>query len=206
MAGGEKKNGRNKALRILNIALIVLVAALVVFLVVKVFFVTRITVTQTSMSPTYADGESVFVNRLGSIERGKVVVYFDDDVAVPRLASAFGLFAGEAKLLIKRVVALENDMIWLERVEGGYEVVIRFSDGEDGTTKEEYTDRNGEKVALDPITLNPDIAGVLRNATRWDPYIVGEGCAFMMGDNRTVSQDSRVMGDVPLSRVIGTVD
>ncbi len=205
MSGENKKVGRGRALRILNVALIVLVAVLLAFVLIRIFFVTTVSVNQTSMSPTYADGETVFVGRLGSVERGAVVVYFDSDVATPRLASAFGWFAGDAKLLIKRAVAVAGDRIWLERTDGGYKLIISYGEGEEARiTEEEYT-HDGAAVALDPITFDPDTAGVLKRATRWDPYIVSEGCAFMMGDNRSVSVDSRITGDVPLSRVIGVV-
>ena len=42
------------------------------------------------------------------------------------------------------------------------------------------------------------------DATRWDPYVVGEDHVFVIGDNRNGSIDSREFGDVPLSRVVGT--
>ena len=64
---------KKRVLRAVNIALTVIVALLVCFIVVKIFFVTWARVDQTSMSPTYEDGETVFVARLGEVERGSVV-------------------------------------------------------------------------------------------------------------------------------------
>lgn len=201
----DKNTSRRKTvLRVINISLTAILVLLLCFVILKIFFITWATVDQSSMYPTYGDGDTVFVSRLGQPERGSIVVYYDKDVSVPRLASAFGLFSGGAKLLIKRVVATENDMIWLEPEDNGYTVKILYADA-DSAAGEEYTDGEGKPVELAPLTLDPDTVGILRGKTRWDPYIVGEGCVFAMGDNRAVSQDSRVFGDVPVSRIIGTV-
>lgn len=206
MDASNKQNGGKKSgiLRAVNIALTAILALLLCFVLLKIFFITWVTVDQSSMYPTYEDGETVFINRSGDVARGEVVVFYDADVSVPRLSSAFGLFAGDAKLLIKRVVAKEGDKIWLEELGGGeYAVKIGCVDtGE--VIGEEYFDAEGAPVTLAPITLSPDTAGVLYATTRLDPYVVGEGCIFVMGDNRGGSVDSRAFGDVPLSRVIGT--
>lgn len=199
-----EKGTKHKAAKIINIALSALILLFVCFFVIKLFFVTSVTVHQTSMYPTYSEGDKVYVNRLGRVERGAVAVYFDGDVSVKRLASSFSFFQNkDVKLLVKRIVALEGDMIWLEDADNGYQLKIQCADSGD-IVSEEYVGGNAEKIVLAPITLNPDTAGVLYDATKWDPYIVGEGCAFMIGDNRPESQDSRVFGDVPLSCIIGT--
>lgn len=200
----QKRDTKNVLLRAVNIALTAILALLLCFVLLKLFFITWVTVDQSSMYPTYEDGERVFVNRNGGVARGEVVVFYDADVSVPRLSSAFGLFAGDAKLLIKRVVAKEGDEIWLEELGGG-EYALRIGCADTGEViGEEYFDAEGAPVTLAPITLSPDTAGVLYATTRLDPYVVGEGCIFVMGDNRGGSVDSRAFGDVPLSRVIGT--
>lgn len=195
---------RQTVLRVINIVLTVVLALLICFVAVKIFFITWAKVDQTSMYPTYEDGQTVFINRLGKAERGTVAVFYDSDVAAPRISSAFGIFSGGAKLLIKRTVALEGDKLWLtENSDGdGYRIMI-YAEGSEAAEAEEYTDPDGNVVQLDPITY--ETAGLLRGTSRLNPYIVGEDCAFMIGDNRDESQDSRVFGDVPVSRIIGTV-
>ena len=201
----ENGTGRRKTvLRVINICLTAVIVLLLCFAVLKIFFITWVTVEQTSMYPTYEDGETVFVNRHGDVSRGTVIVFYDSDVSAPQLASAFGLFSGGARRLIKRVVATEGDRLWLEEIGNGeYAIRIGCADTEN-TIGEEYFDADGDRVELAPITLSPDTAGVLYNATRWDPYVVGEDHVFVIGDNRNGSIDSREFGDVPLSRVVGT--
>lgn len=207
MRGSEEKNtrGTSAAMRVITIVLTAIVILLLCFVVCKIFFFTWAAVDQRSMYPTFEDGETVFVNRLGDAGRGDIAVYFDSDVSAPRLTSAFGLFAGDSKMLIKRIVATEGDEIWLEYNDdmSGLELRIRCADT--GEVIEEEYSRGGERIKPEPLAATADSAGVLLAATRWDPYIVGEDCVFVMGDNRAESVDSRVYGDVPVSRIIGTV-
>ena len=79
---------------------------------------------------------------------------------------------------VKRVIALEGDTI---ETRGGALYV------------------NGEKV--DEPYLNPDRIG-----SQYIPLqTIPEGCVYVLGDNRSVSRDSRFasVGPIPLSRVIG---
>ena len=198
----DKKGGGGIS-RVLNILVTAVLALLVCFLAVKIFFVTWVEVDQTSMSPTYSDGETVFVNRLGGVERGEVVVFYDADVSAPRLASAFGWFAGDAKLLIKRVIATEGDKLWLEEgADGSYSLKIGRADTGEAVGEEYYAD--GVRVEIPAFEYTAASAGVLLGTSRWSPYTVAEGCVFVMGDNRPNSEDSRSFGAVPLSRIIGT--
>lgn len=200
----EKRAGRKTALRVVNILLTAAIVLLVCFAVLKIFFITWVKVNQTSMYPTYESGETVFVNKLGGASRGEVAVFFDSEVSSPRLASAFGMFSGGAQLLIKRVVATEGDKLWLVNAgDGGYELRIECADTQT-VIEEEYFDSDGNRVELSPLRFSHESAGILLGATRWDPYVVGEDCVFMLGDNREESVDSRAFGDVPLSRIVGT--
>ena len=142
----QKRDTKNVLLRAVNIALTAILALLLCFVLLKIFFITWVTVDQSSMYPTYEDGETVFINRSGDVARGEVVVFYDADVSAPRISSAFGLFAGDAKLLIKRVVAKEGDEIWLEELGGG-EYALRIGCADTGETiGEEYVGPDGAPV------------------------------------------------------------
>lgn len=88
-----------------------------------------------------------------------------------------------SRILIKRVIATEGETVDL--VDG--QVVV------DGVTlNEPYTG------GLPSYPLTPDPSA---NVTY--PYTVGEGEIWVMGDNRTNSQDSRYFGAIDVSTVTG---
>jgi len=78
------------------------------------------------------------------------------------------------ELLIKRVIALPGETVEIR----------------DGTV---YIDHQ----PLDEPYL------VRRSGSTYGPTIVPEGYAFVMGDNRGASNDSRVFGPVPLDSIVG---
>lgn len=81
---------------------------------------------------------------------------------------------GAHDMLIKRVVAL-----------GGETVAVQ-----------------GGQVIVDGIPLNERWA-VRQGGPDYPPTVVPEGHVFVMGDNRTHSNDSRSFGSVPLSSIVG---
>lgn len=83
------------------------------------------------------------------------------------------------RILIKRCIATEGQTI--ELVDG--QVVV------DGVAlAEPYTDGKPSEPLQSSITY---------------PYTVPDGCIWVMGDNRTNSQDSRYFGAIPVASVTG---
>ncbi len=141
---------------VMNVIILVLVA----ILLVRIFFLSSVTVQQTSMYPTFNDGDKVLVNKLAKVQRGDVVVFFDKDVNMPKFTMTFSFLSGDAKLLIKRVVATEGDEIWLERVGfGTYQLRIKIAQTGEIIDETYYIAPDGNEVVLADLTNQT--AGVL---------------------------------------------
>jgi signal peptidase I len=149
----------------------VLIALVIVLAIVSVIKPTI--VKESSMEPTLYENNYLFLNKLAYItadhpDYGDIIVFKSD------LDKSDG--SGK-KLLIKRVIAVEND-------------TITISDG--------VVYRNG--VALDEeYTKDGYTAGDIEN------FVVPENEVFVMGDNRAVSLDSRSdeVGTVSEDSILG---
>ena len=228
--GTVTKRQKNKVNKIVDIALWVIIAVLAIAVVLRAFVFTNITIEGKSMtadyyneasSPyyntelTYHDGQTVRVIKVAKPERGDVVVFYKNQVSKLRAFFAFGdevRSGGEYEKLIKRVVALEGDKLWLEPIadtEGQYRVVILPADGSD-KLYEDYYEKGGKKLDLDAFVLNTHTAsglGILADCTEDNPFVVSANHFFAMGDNRANSSDSRSegLGEVPMSQLYGVV-
>ena len=158
--------------------LVVALCAIVAALLVQAFLIKPYRIPSESMAATLVPRDRVLVNRvvyrLHAPGRGDIVVI--DSAAVGRI-------------LIKRVVALPGETI---SVDGG----AVYIDGR--RLDEPYVHRlNGETEPTEPFRG----AGQPWSLER--PYKVPAGRYFLMGDNRTVSDDSRDWGPAPRGEVIG---
>jgi len=95
---------------------------------------------------------------------------------------------GETSDVIKRVIGLPGDTI---DIRGGSVYV------NDAPLREEYT--VGRTDPGEPVLVRGGLTG--KNAF---PYTVPPDCFFVMGDNRGNSLDSRFVGCIPRSNIIGT--
>ena len=169
--------------RVLEYAVIVLVAVLVA-LAVQAWLVKPYRIPSGSMLDTLRPGDRVLVNRmiyhLRDPHRGDVIVFHypqDPDV-----------------VFIKRVVGVPGDL--LEVRDGHLYVNGR-------KVAEPYVHRTRGRA--DPTVAQATIAGgTMRDP--WslaEPYRVPVGSYFVMGDNRTDSDDSRGWGTVPRAAIVG---
>jgi signal peptidase I len=95
---------------------------------------------------------------------------------------------GETSDVIKRVIGLPGDTI---DIRGGSVYINGAS------LREEYT--VGRTDPGEPVLVRGSWTG--KNAF---PYTIPPGCFFVMGDNRGNSLDSRFVGCIPRSNIIGT--
>jgi signal peptidase I len=156
-----------------------------VALLVQAFVLKPFLVPTSSMANTIEQNERVLVDcvtfHLFGIHRGNIIVF-----KVPRSVSTTPL--------LKRVIGLPGDTLSLHDdrvyVNGKLlnEPYLRLPDG-----------------SLTPTSAAPNYGTPSEPWSLEQPYKVPAGRYFVMGDNRTKSDDSRYWGTVPRSAVIGRV-
>ena len=210
-----------------DVILWVIIVALAVAVCVRAFVISKVAVSGESMTAgyyeqqesdhynpklTYHSGDKVLVNKLAKPQRGDVVVFYKN----PIKSKFLGLFArgdsieqgGEYYKLIKRIVALGGDQIWLESLgDGKYKLVIKVADTPDGELLyEDYYRKNNETLSIECFILESGHLGSLEGHTADNPLLIEQGYFFAIGDNRANSSDSRgELGPVPLTQLFGVV-
>lgn len=156
-------------------ALLILVAAVLVF---EIYFNIRyrsILVDGRSMLPTLVgeelgvEGDYIYVDTLAKPARGDIVVMELKD-----------------KNIIKRVIALGGDTV---KLENGKLYIKYAGEGEFVQVEEPYVDESrndGEN-----------------SYNSFKEHTVAEGYLFLLGDNRNESSDSRLNGDYSLEELFG---
>ena len=159
----------------------VVLGALVVALLVKQFLFAAYYIPSPSMEPTLTDGDRIVVNklsyRLHEVNRGDVVVF---QRATPQ--------SDGINDLIKRVIALPGETI--EVVDGRV-----YVDG--GLLLEPYLTA---RDSTGGFPLPPGCIGASGSINR---CTVPDEHVFVMGDNRRNSKDSRFIGPVAESDIVG---
>lgn len=196
-----KGASRTRAPRIVTLPLL-LPAALVIALLLKAFVVQAFYIPSESMLPTLHDGDRVLVERIGyrihPPARKDVLVFGSGRPAAAlslgdkAVALVKGLAGGDRTYVIKRVVAVAGDTI-------SYKGVPRVLTVEGRTINEPYLKEN-DKTSL---TITRGTCGSMGLLVSASACLVPKGTVFVMGDNRNHSEDSRVIGPVPLEDVVG---
>ena len=168
-------------------------------IVVKAFFMQMFFVPSASMNPELVEEDRILVEKIsmwdGGVERGDVVVFEDpggwlgatpEPTGFQEFLSLLGLYP-EGGHLVKRVIAV-----------GGERVVC--------------CDKKG-RLTVDGAPLDEQEylrTGTAPSQKQFD-VVVPEDAVWVMGDNRSNSQDSRFhlsdpgKGSVPLDNVVGKV-
>jgi signal peptidase I len=175
-----------------------------------------------SMRPTIIEGDRITVNKLayglrvpfslrwlwtwGEPRRGEVVTFaspMDGTRVVKRIVGASGdrielrnnvLFVNGAPL--EQLVVAEEVFVHLPDERGALATRVLEHDIASGRVS------SGGPALGREILLTPIVRGI----ASFPELVVPPHCYFMMGDNRDVSNDSRVYGVVPRANIYGRVD
>jgi signal peptidase I len=185
VANGEEPSPPRRR-RWINESLVVLVLAVVVAVLLRLFVVQTFFIPSGSMIPTLQVGDRIVVNKLSyhlhGIGRGDIVVFSRpqaEDCAGPPVSD-----------LVKRVIGLPGDKVSLNG--------------------RGYVEINGKR--LDESWLPRSVQGTTYPGparTRFSlvhPYTVPTNDYFVMGDARGDSCDSRFWGPISRSEVVGKVE
>lgn len=187
---------------------VLITLALVIAIVIKTFIAQAFYIPSASMYPTLRNGDRVLVEkigyRFGEPSRGDVVVFARDvfgpnkdlpwyDDARNFARELLGLPTSAEEDYIKRVVAIGGEVISYT----GHPRVLRIN----GEAVEETWIRGGTDSGSQPLTT--------RDCKRLEMEVAEDGClvpeddVFVMGDNRSNSEDSRVIGPIDKDKIVG---
>jgi signal peptidase I len=180
-----KKKGRLRFLRELPVLILI---AFVLALLIKTFLVQAFFIPSESMDPTLKVGDRVLVEKvLTHPHRGWIVVFKNPHpVTQPHrnwfsgfvhwLSEGFGISTPPDEDFIKRVIALPGETI---QIKHGI-------------------------VYIDDKRLREPYLSPIKDTRDFPPHTVPPGHVFVMGDNRTNSNDSRFgLGYIPVSDIVG---
>jgi signal peptidase I len=140
---------------------------------VRTFLFTPIIVDGPSMQPTLHDRDQMIVNKF---------LYKIDE---PERFDVVVFHANDQKDFIKRVIALPGEHV-------AYKDNILYIDGE--PIEEEFFRDIPVDIETNDFTLE---------VIKGNYGTVPEGHVFVLGDNRTNSTDSRLLGPIPIDQIVG---
>lgn len=167
-----------------------LVWLVLIMLAVRAFVFEPVRVDGPSMQNTLQNGERCFVEKVGYLftapKQGDIVIIH---------------FPGrEKEAFVKRVVAVAGQTVEVRKIKSDDPLKSEMKVFIDGELLDESAYE--ATMLIDSITR---YSGVVCEGAEDGKFTVPEDCIFVMGDHRTNSTDSRMVGPIPLSYVVGRV-
>jgi signal peptidase I len=171
-------------------------------------------VASNSMRPCFEAGDCVLVNKLAYDVRipltGTKTLWHDQ----PQRGEVVLLVAPDnGERLVKRIIGVPGDTVEIRDnalfVNDRPLACHQFGPvGQDGAERCHEAPRGDRYIACErigerryPVMFSPDQA----DERYFGPVSLPEGCYFVLGDNRDLSEDSRAFGAVTRDRIIGRV-
>lgn len=167
-----------------------IVVGLTIGLIGVNFVASPVTISGDSMQPNLQNNQIVMVNKQGEIKRGEIVVF-----------NAYGVDPNATtpdEKYIKRVIGVPGDTV--SDVNG----VLRVN----GKVVDQSFISENEQVATNNRVGDWTSLAELGQSQNWQGPISGKvpaGYYFVLGDHRSISNDSRYWGFVPKNKISGTV-
>jgi signal peptidase I len=169
-------------------ATFIIVVALALAFLLRIFAVQTFFIPSGSMEPTLQIGDRILVNKLSyhlhSVHRGDIVVF-----SRPKDEDCGGAPVND---LVKRVIGLPGETISLTKGSKSYVLI----DGK-------RLDETWLPSSVQGMTF-PGPAGTAYSLDR--PFVIPANHYFVMGDNRTESCDSRYWGPISSNLIVGKVE
>lgn len=167
-----------------------IVVGLTIGLIGVNFVASPVTISGDSMQPNLQNNQIVMVNKQGEIKRGEVVGF-----------NAYGVDPNATtpdEKYIKRIIGVPGDTV--SDVNG----VLRVN----GKVVDQSFISENEQVATNNRVGDWTSLAELGQSQNWQGPISGKvpaGYYFVLGDHRSISNDSRYWGFVPKNKISGTV-
>ena len=171
---------------------------LLLALLIRQFWFTMVKVDGTSMQPNLEDNERVVAFKTSPIKHGSVVVF-----------DAYGLDPDQTAknaVYVKRVIGMPGDSV---RYGSNGKLYVNNKVVKQTYLKNSYQQTTGSFMANKHSKVTGWTLDSLSHDQGWQKAVttnkVPKGYYFVMGDHRSVSNDSRYWGLVPKSKMIGVV-
>ena len=197
----KKENRKDNLIDWLKTILIMLLIFLVGYLLNQ-FVVSNNPISGNSMQPNFQNGERVMAVRHAAIKRGDVVIIDAPDKP--------------GEMYIKRVIGLPGEKLvsknqqiyidgyklpqpWLKQARKLIDTEKGFKGLHYSTTQKFDLKLLAQTNAFSENTPSSDLAYIQKTGR------IPKGTYFVMGDHRSISNDSRYIGVIPRSKIVGVV-
>ncbi len=208
----DKKNKKSKIKHEIIEWLVCLLIAVVLYLLINYFIGTLSGIKQTSMTPTYVEGEKILIRRRilfkKELNYGDVITFIQPNES--NLGSAVNpqnitgqVIEGEDALAKYDKKGILSSFMYYFIGIGKRSYIKRVIGlpGDHIEILEDGTVRRNNELLNEPYLKD----GITSQNGMYINVIVPEGAVFVMGDNRLNSLDSRAFGCIPLDKIDGNV-